>query len=432
MFGVVGASGAQAASDATCKDYARNAVEVATRTKSIPCPLDGPAGRWSTRYDDHYNWCRTVRDRTLDEENVARDTLANVCAADHATCQGYANTAIAQVARLEPLKCLPRRDVPGRWSSVPAEHYNWCRVAISKSSRIRDETAEREKVVNSCARCDLYARGAVASAKKLFDAGCGGIAYGQGRWSTNLEDHRNWCLSVRESTQNTEDRAREDGLARCERMNSSKTGGGTPPPVGMPPPSGATAKPCTVVATLNVYQCTDPKGVVSEYFTRGDSPVACGMDEADAEAAAKRLYAGAGLGDGPGTCQYRAEFAQGLCTCTFPPGQTSSALSLPPDRWASFATNGRGRWGYAVRQPSFVQASELAVKGCGGAAEGCRTFGSSTARCNAYAESRRGGYWYAAGGADTEAQAKANALRFCQSGTAPAGSCVVAHSSCRP
>jgi hypothetical protein len=425
LIGAGGAGAVQAASDATCKDYARNAVEVATRTKSIPCPLDGPAGRWSTRYDDHYNWCRTVRDRTLDEENVARDTRANACAADHATCQGYASTAIAQVARLEPLKCNPRRDVPGRWSSVPAEHYNWCRVAISKSSRIRDETAEREKVVNACARCDLYARGAVASAKKLFDSGCGGIAYGEGRWSTNLEDHRNWCLSVRESTQNTEDRAREEGLARCERMNSSKGGGG---PTGS---GGSSAPACKTTANLEVYQCKNLDGSTSAYFTRTEINGACGTDKADAEAAAKKLFPGQ-LGDGPGSCQYRVQFVEGACACTFPAGRTSSALSVPPDQWAAFATNGRGRWGFAVRQPTFAQASELATKGCGGPAEGCRAFASSTSRCNAYAESRQGGYWYAAGGGNDEAQAKANALRFCQSGTAPAGSCVVAHSSCRP
>jgi uncharacterized protein YkwD len=92
--------------------------------------------------------------------------------------------------------------------------------------------------------------------------------------------------------------------------------------------------------------------------------------------------------------------------------------------WSAFATNERGYWGYAVHQPNEDQARRLAANGCGGSARGCTIFWTTTNTCVAYAESRTGGYWYAAGGGNTAQEATANALRYCQSGTAPANSCV--------
>lgn len=103
------------------------------------------------------------------------------------------------------------------------------------------------------------------------------------------------------------------------------------------------------------------------------------------------------------------------------PGNLPSGAS----EWSAFASNERGRWGFALHQANENTAVQLAIKGCGGFANGCKSFWTTRDRCVAYAESRQGGYWYAAGGGESREQAEANAVRFCQNGAAPANSCAV-------
>jgi len=99
--------------------------------------------------------------------------------------------------------------------------------------------------------------------------------------------------------------------------------------------------------------------------------------------------------------------------------------------WSVFAANKKGLWGYGVNYDTEAEALTAAVNGCGGPAKGCAAFYSAKDKCVAYAESRQGGYWYAAGSAGNEQQADQNALKYCQSGTAPPGSCKVSFSKCR-
>jgi hypothetical protein len=99
--------------------------------------------------------------------------------------------------------------------------------------------------------------------------------------------------------------------------------------------------------------------------------------------------------------------------------------------WSAFAASGKGYWGYAAHYATEADASNLAFNGCGGGGRGCKTFWTTKAKCVAYAESRQGGYWYAAGGGDTAAIANQNAVKFCQSGSAPAGSCKTTVTKCR-
>ena len=99
--------------------------------------------------------------------------------------------------------------------------------------------------------------------------------------------------------------------------------------------------------------------------------------------------------------------------------------------WSAFSSNGQGNWGYAAHRASEGLATGLAMEGCGGAGAGCKVFWTTEDSCVAYAESRSGGYWYAAGGGQSLDEAAGNALRFCQSGTAPANSCRIAFSGCR-
>jgi hypothetical protein len=112
---------------------------------------------------------------------------------------------------------------------------------------------------------------------------------------------------------------------------------------------------------------------------------------------------------------------------TPPAGGGGGADSKPPASgrgdWSGFAASPKGYWGYGVHQATQQRASDLAFNGCGGAKNGCKTFWTTKDRCVSFAESRANGYWYAAGGGNDQNQAKANAIKFCQSGTAPPNSC---------
>lgn len=99
--------------------------------------------------------------------------------------------------------------------------------------------------------------------------------------------------------------------------------------------------------------------------------------------------------------------------------------------WSAFATNSKGNWGYATHYASAQDAQNLAVNGCGGAGQGCKAFWTTKDKCVAYAESRQGGFWYAAGGGGSAQVANQNALKYCQSGTAPPGSCKTTVTKCR-
>lgn len=127
-------------------------------------------------------------------------------------------------------------------------------------------------------------------------------------------------------------------------------------------------------------------------------------------------------------------------TCAFDPfiaAANQSQQQAPQGdgrgQWSAFAASDRGDWGFGVHQATEGVARQLAADGCGGSGVGCKVFWTTTDRCVAFAESRAGGYWYAAGGGNNQNEANANAIRFCQSGTAPANSCQVVNdtSACR-
>ena len=99
--------------------------------------------------------------------------------------------------------------------------------------------------------------------------------------------------------------------------------------------------------------------------------------------------------------------------------------------WSAFASDAKGNWGYGTHWATVDVAKQLALKGCGGAGIGCKVFWTTQDKCVAYAHSKKGGYWYAGGGGTSDQQAKQNAIKFCQSGSAPPNSCVIAVAECR-
>ena len=115
-----------------------------------------------------------------------------------------------------------------------------------------------------------------------------------------------------------------------------------------------------------------------------------------------------------------------------PPQKQGSAMKaqLPPSGpWAAIATDGNGRWGYAVEQPSQDVARTAALKDCGGS--GCKVLDALQASCIAYAESREGGYWYFGYFGPNESAVQNDALNACNK-AAPAGSCKLVKSICGP
>ena len=202
------------------------------------------------------------------------------------------------------------------------------------------------------------------------------------------------------------------------------------PPAGEATPVPPRPRQCDVVADIRVTGCLNYlDGSPSEYFTSGNTS-GCGATEAEAILAAGLAY-GASLGDGPGQCQYTKVVSKQACACTLPVSVAGARLAAGGrGAWSAFSIGADGHWGQGVHRDSFADASRAAMAECGNA--GCKVTTSTTDRCVAFAESRQGGFWWAVGGGLTEANASANAVRYCQNGTAPAGSCGVARVSCRP
>lgn len=114
-----------------------------------------------------------------------------------------------------------------------------------------------------------------------------------------------------------------------------------------------------------------------------------------------------------------------------PAGGGSQTPQNQGGEWAAFASDGNGNWGYAVGKTAEQQAKDLALNGCGGAGKGCKVFWTTNDKCVSYAESRTGGYWYAADGGSSQDQARQKALQVCQSGSAPPNSCKTTVAWCR-
>ena len=112
---------------------------------------------------------------------------------------------------------------------------------------------------------------------------------------------------------------------------------------------------------------------------------------------------------------------------TPPPDNNNSGSS---GNWSAFAASSRAFWGFAVFQSDEGTARQKAMNGCGGSKNGCEVFWTTQDRCVAFADTRDPQYIYAAGGGNTDDQASRNAIKFCQSGIATPGSCVVQKSAC--
>lgn len=109
-----------------------------------------------------------------------------------------------------------------------------------------------------------------------------------------------------------------------------------------------------------------------------------------------------------------------------------AAPPSPPQntKWAAFAKGVGNSWGFAIRRSTEAQAKSDAVNGCGGGNNSCQVFWTTQESCVAFAMSPAP-FFYAAGGGDRQDDAERNAIKFCQSGQAPANSCRVQMAQCQ-
>jgi len=78
------------AKELDCKRYAKQAVKMVEGNWTYGCGLSGP--RYTSSYDDHYNWCLTAPDNVVSHEGSMRDAEVASCW----QCRIYAKDAIRQ------------------------------------------------------------------------------------------------------------------------------------------------------------------------------------------------------------------------------------------------------------------------------------------------------------------------------------------------
>ena len=76
LLGAAVTTGAMAAPNQLCKDYARTAVQQSTKMQVLNRGCSG--FRWHNWYDGHYSWCRkTSKEAAFQEYRVRRNTIVN-------------------------------------------------------------------------------------------------------------------------------------------------------------------------------------------------------------------------------------------------------------------------------------------------------------------------------------------------------------------
>ena len=132
--------------DISCAQYAKKAVEQFNEGKANNC--DGIIGpRWSSDYQQHFNWCMTVPLAQSDSERKAREEHLRKCKGKPVLvekCDQYATFAVSQNNENLMRTCA---FTGPRWSSDYQYHYNWC-VQGANVGRADVENKERQKALD--------------------------------------------------------------------------------------------------------------------------------------------------------------------------------------------------------------------------------------------------------------------------------------------
>lgn len=200
---VATASGPAAQEKLNCGAYAAAAVAQNQQNVNFNCGFSGP--RWSSNYNDHFNWCGTANMAALTAEDRARADMLKQCAAkpkqDQAACQAYAKEAVAQQKANKSHGCGLSG---GAWSEDYAAHFDWC-LGADQGARNTENNSRNQQLAGCLSaqkvqadkalkdQCATYATFAVAQAKENASRRCGNTG---GRWSADWQSHFNWCLGA--------------------------------------------------------------------------------------------------------------------------------------------------------------------------------------------------------------------------------------------
>ena len=134
-------------------------------------------------------------------------------------CRIYAETAISQQKENLRRRC---RFSGKQWSTDFRHHYQWC-MKVPKAKADAETRARAEALKHKCApalqadkkqRCRIYAETAVSQQEENAHRGCRLRGH---RWSNDFSRHYQWCLQVPQSQADSETRARDKSLKKCQK-----------------------------------------------------------------------------------------------------------------------------------------------------------------------------------------------------------------------
>jgi hypothetical protein len=217
-----------------CKKYADKAVKQYQLAKTNN--ISGTDGLgWSSDWNAHYNWCKTVPINIANAENTKRQKIIDKYLSpnqnsDTQYCNKYADKAVKQY-QLAKKNNLPNINWP-LWSDDWNEHLNWCQtvspevadkesakrlayldkyIKENKDIQIDDATLNiLNDMVNNQLKYKIkkqsgittqanskqtisehYAKESVRQNKENISNNCG---FKGSSWSSDFNYHKNWCL----------------------------------------------------------------------------------------------------------------------------------------------------------------------------------------------------------------------------------------------
>lgn len=221
------------AASAVCRAYAREAITTVGTMQLGSCAVPANA-RFAATLGPHLTFCRDVGGdpRALNREQRRREARAGACELEATSCETYASRAVVATRRAEQGRCSVRGP---RWSLRRDVHLRFCQRVGQE--RRADEEAARERGLQACASrgdsCGRYVERAVDLVQRARRNNCG---FSGERWSPRPADHQAFCLGTPARVLVRENRARFDGLRRCERQRAAATRAGPLEPFARPDP----------------------------------------------------------------------------------------------------------------------------------------------------------------------------------------------------
>jgi hypothetical protein len=195
----------RAADTMTCTAYANEAVAAANEVINLGCEYDLKNPQWSTDFNAHMRWCRSVEQSSVDHEKANRASQLNHCR----SCAGYAAAAVRVTGEVNKIPVCVQNPADPRWSSDPAVHRKWCLQADAESAR--REASWREGEGLYCTICAKYAQTAVNQYERAKN--CLGSPPSGQQWSPSFTGHYYWCRDWYTAHSQSEQAKREKEIA---------------------------------------------------------------------------------------------------------------------------------------------------------------------------------------------------------------------------